>query len=262
MSKKVFFCNCGAKLIGTERIKAISEYLSKTGCLFVEISDLCGCTVNRKNETRELFLTVDEILIIACFPRAVKLLLENCGINHQSMNLNYINFRELSNDQIFAQINLFNNGQISDVSSSEFTSITEWPSWYPLIDYSRCTACGQCADFCLFGVYENIDNKVVVVNPQGCKNNCPACGRICPQTAIIFPKYEHQGAIAGSDTIDEIAEQQRQRQDIDTILGSNIYKALEMRKAKRQSIIRSTAMQQALTDRDKALAETQHLKID
>ncbi len=261
MSKKVFFCNCGAKLIGEERLIGISEYLNKSGQPFVEISDLCGCSINQKSETRELFLTADEILVIACYPRAVKLLLENCGINHQYLNLNYLNFREQSNDQIFAQINLFFNGQSSEIGSSKLASITEWPSWYPIIDYSRCTSCGQCADFCLFGVYENIDNKVVVVNPQGCKNNCPACGRICPQTAIIFPKYEHQGAIAGSETIDEMAEQKRQSQDIDAILGSNIYKALEMRKAKRQSIIRSTAMQQAIADRDKALAETSsHLK--
>ena len=43
--------------------------------------------------------------------------------------------------------------------------------------------------------------------------------------------------------------------DIDTILGSNIYKALEIRKAKRQSIIRSTAMQKAIAERENALAE-------
>ena len=52
-----------------------------------------------------------------------------------------------------------------------------------------------------------------------------------------------------------MAEQQRQNHDIDTILGSNIYKALEMRKAKRQSIIRSTAMQKAIAERENALAE-------
>src|SRR5207302_575815 len=25
--------------------------------------------------------------------------------------------------------------------------------WYPVIDYSRCTNCMECIDFCLFGVY-------------------------------------------------------------------------------------------------------------
>ena len=41
---------------------------------------------------------------------------------------------------------------------------------------------------------------------------------------------------------------------MNSILSSNIYQALEMRKAKRQSIIRSTAMQQAIIERENALA--------
>lgn len=254
MKKKVFFCNCGAKLIGEDRLADILEYLKHTGHPFSEISDFCGCSVDRKSETRDLFVDVEEGLIVACFPRAVRLLLENCGIDHQTLKFEYLNFRELSNDQLFAGIKLFFEGNTEKGEFKELQGNAEWPSWFPMIDYSRCNTCGQCADFCLFGVYEKLDNKVVVVNPKGCKNNCPACGRICAQTAIVFPKYEHAGAIAGADTIDEIAEQQRQQLDIDTILGSNIYQALEMRKAKRQSIIRSTAMQQAIAEREKALA--------
>ena len=207
------------------------------------------------NSKGVIFSAADEALIIACYPRGVKLLLENCGIDHQTPKFSYLNFRELNNDQIFKSVASFFVDSFNNQFVSEFSNASSWPSWYPVIDYSRCTACGQCADFCLFGVYEKTNNKVVVTNPQGCKNNCPACARICPQIAIIFPKYEHSGAIAGSETIDEIAEQQRQNHDIDTILGSNIYKALEMRKVKRQSIIRNTAMQQAINERELALAE-------
>ena len=255
MVKKVIFCNCGAKVIGSDRLADISTYLTQEGYPNTEISDLCGCAVDRKEDIRELFIPENEYLIIACYPRGVKLLLETCGIDHLSLKLNYLNFRELSNIQIFNSIQSFFAVITDSNSSSKLKYDCEWPSWYPVIDYSRCNSCGQCSDFCLFGVYQKIDNKVVVVNPKGCKFNCPACARICPQIAIIFPKYEHGGAISGSETIDEMAEQQRQNHDIDTILGGNIYKALEMRKAKRQSIIRSTAMQQAIVEREKALAE-------
>jgi NAD-dependent dihydropyrimidine dehydrogenase PreA subunit len=127
-----------------------------------------------------------------------------------------------------------------------------WPSWYPLIDYSRCTSCGQCADFCLFGVYRKEEGRILVTDPEACKNNCPACARICPATAIIFPKYRHGGAIGGSDMIDEKAEHQRQVQDIEEFLGDDIYQALQRRKLKRQSIIRDEAMKKALSERDKA----------
>jgi len=260
MEKKVVFCNCGAKLISLDRLEGILNYLNEKGLQFVQISDLCGCSVNQKEEISNLFQEEDEFLIVACFPRSIRLLLEICGIQPELLKVDYLNFRELRDDQIFEKIDLFFSGETDKNQFKEIKSDCEWPSWFPIIDHSRCNSCGQCSDFCLFGVYEKIDNKVVVVNPKGCKYNCPACARICPQIAIVFPKYEHSGAIAGSETIDELAEQRRQNQDIDTILGSNIYKALEMRKAKRQSIIRSTAMQQAIVEREKALAEKEQNK--
>ena len=255
MVKRVVFCNCGAKLIGIDRLEDITEFLDQMHHPFTSISDLCGCAVDRKGEIIDLFNSNEEFLIIACYPRAVNLLLENCGVAPHSLKISYLNFRELTNPQIFNEIDRFFEGETPKISTAELKNSGEWRPWFPLIDHSRCNSCGQCADFCLFGVYEKIGNKVIVINPSGCKYNCPACARICPQIAIVFPKYEHSGAIAGSAKFDEIAEQKRQYQDIDSILGSNIYKSLEMRKAKRQSIIRSTAMEQAMVERSKALAE-------
>jgi hypothetical protein len=74
------------------------------------------------------------------------------------------------------------------------------PRWYPVIDYSRCTGCRKCVDFCLFGVYALADGRVAVTNPDNCKNGCPACARTCPQCAIIFPHYFADPAIAGAET--------------------------------------------------------------
>jgi NAD-dependent dihydropyrimidine dehydrogenase PreA subunit len=72
--------------------------------------------------------------------------------------------------------------------------------WYPVIDYNRCTNCLECLDFCLFGVY-GVDSveRILVENQDQCKKGCPACSRVCPQQAIIFPEYKSP-AIAGSDT--------------------------------------------------------------
>jgi NAD-dependent dihydropyrimidine dehydrogenase PreA subunit len=72
--------------------------------------------------------------------------------------------------------------------------------WYPVIDYSRCTNCLECLDFCLFGVY-GVDSleRIVTENQDQCKKGCPACSRVCPQQAIIFPEYKSP-AIAGGDT--------------------------------------------------------------
>jgi hypothetical protein len=72
--------------------------------------------------------------------------------------------------------------------------------WYPVIDYSRCTNCLECLDFCLFGVY-GVDSfeRILVENQDQCKKGCPACSRVCPQQAIMFPEYK-SAAIAGADT--------------------------------------------------------------
>lgn len=71
--------------------------------------------------------------------------------------------------------------------------------WYPVVDRSRCTDCQHCLQFCLFGVYsEGEGGQVVITNPDQCKAGCPACSRICPQGAIMFPFYLKDDAIAGA----------------------------------------------------------------
>eukprot|EP01031_Cornospumella_fuschlensis_P053301 gene53301-65102_t len=75
----------------------------------------------------------------------------------------------------------------------------KWKPWFPVIDYSRCTNCMQCLSFCLFDVYGvSKDNKIQVQNNDNCKTNCPACSRVCPEVAIMFPKYQ-AGPINGDD---------------------------------------------------------------
>ncbi|MGI9472260.1 MAG: ATP-binding protein [Rubripirellula sp.] len=72
--------------------------------------------------------------------------------------------------------------------------------WYPVIDFSRCTNCMECVDFCLFGVY-GVDGSesILVEQPDNCRKGCPACSRVCPENAIIFPQHKAP-AIAGAQT--------------------------------------------------------------
>jgi ferredoxin len=49
----------------------------------------------------------------------------------------------------------------------------------------------ECIDFCLFGVY-GVDKAehILVEQPDNCKKGCPACSRVCPEHAIIFPMHK------------------------------------------------------------------------
>jgi NAD-dependent dihydropyrimidine dehydrogenase PreA subunit len=71
--------------------------------------------------------------------------------------------------------------------------------WYPVIDFDRCTNCMECIDFCLFGVY-GVDGAetILVEQPDNCRKGCPACSRVCPENAIIFPQHKAP-AIAGAE---------------------------------------------------------------
>ena len=83
-----------------------------------------------------------------------------------------------------------------------------WKPWFPVIDFDRCTNCMQCLTFCLFDVY-GVDKqqKITVQNQDNCKTDCPACSRVCPEVAILFPKYG-KGPING----DVVREQDVQRE--------------------------------------------------
>jgi NAD-dependent dihydropyrimidine dehydrogenase PreA subunit len=254
--KQIHFCNCKGERISAEILSGIEEHLKKMPVQVTRLSDLCGLVSLKKDQLSGLFADGVEYMVIGCYERTMSLLLEQ--VNHGAFkpaSVRYINLITSSQAEIIRQVDEFCSGQETMNAYNEIHEDSGWPSWFPVIDYSRCTACGQCADFCLFGVYEKTIDNVKVINPQGCKNKCPACGRICPSTAIIFPKYENGGAISGSDEIDEHAEQQRQAMDIQKFLGDDLYSALQQRKVKRQSIIRDEAMKNALAEREKALKE-------
>jgi NAD-dependent dihydropyrimidine dehydrogenase PreA subunit len=102
--------------------------------------------------------------------------------------------------------------------------------WYPVIDYSRCTNCMECIDFCLFGVYgvDQLD-RILVEEQDNCKKGCPACSRVCPENAIIFPGHKTP-AIAGAD-----GEVAGLKIDLSKLFGAPEKSALELAVAERDT---------------------------
>ena len=130
-----------------------------------------------------------------------------------------------------------------------------WKPWFPVIDYQRCTNCMQCLSFCLFDVYGvSPDGKIQVRNESNCKTDCPACSRVCPEVAILFPKYRH-GPINGDVVSSDDVRREAMKVDISALLGGDIYQALRDRSAKAKSRFSKER------DEDRALKERQRCLI-
>ncbi len=104
-----------------------------------------------------------------------------------------------------------------------------WKPWFPVIDYDRCTNCMQCLSFCLFDVY-GVDGRkrIQVQNESNCKTDCPACSRVCPEAAILFPKYG-KGPINGDVVREKDLQREAMKVDITALLGGDIYASLKQR---------------------------------
>ena len=133
-----------------------------------------------------------------------------------------------------------------------------WKPWFPVIDYDRCTNCMQCLSFCLFDVYGvDKEKRIQVQNNDNCKTNCPACSRVCPEVAIMFPKYS-AGPINGEAVRQEDVARESMKIDISSLLGGNIYSSLRDRSEKAKSrFSKERSPDKALDERKRCLTQLQ-----
>ena len=134
----------------------------------------------------------------------------------------------------------------------------KWKPWFPVIDFNRCTNCMQCLTFCLFDVYGvNKEKKIEVRNPTNCKTDCPACSRVCPEVAILFPKYKG-GPINGDEVREADLHREKMKVDISALLGGDIYAALRQRSSDAKArFSKERDDKRALDERKKCLTKLQ-----
>jgi Pyruvate/2-oxoacid:ferredoxin oxidoreductase delta subunit len=132
-----------------------------------------------------------------------------------------------------------------------------WQPWFPVIDYDRCTNCLQCLSFCLFGVFGvDAQHRIRVEHSANCKTNCPACARVCPEAAIIFPKYK-AGPINGDEASAVALPREKMKIDISALLGGDIYSLLRERSERAKArFSKQRAPDTALQERLRCLRES------
>ncbi len=249
-------CRCRGKrgeMLDNERLMS---FLKEKGIPHIELNDLCGLVANDRTLLKEVFSGDVDSLLAACSERSLRLLLSFAGIESGPGSVRVIDRFANDFDQITGEICDFAlNADMTPAEIICHESKEGWNSWYPLIDNERCNGCGQCAEFCLFGVYTKNEDGVQVMHPEGCKDQCPACARLCPRAAIVFPKFAEGGAIGGATVIDELAESARIKNDLEVIAGNDIYRTLQQRRVQRSALLRDSVIKKAEDERDRALAE-------
>lgn len=249
----ILFCNCGAGVINPEKSQQIKSSLETLKADIFQMEDFCGIVLGRKDFIRAIDQQYERKIMVACYPRAIKNLLVQNDL--ELSGLEVLNFRELSAAEIEQKLKTdfeFTEGKAKEQTVESGLDV---PAWYPVIDQPLCIDCGKCFKFCLFGVYTFGDKKLKVVNPLACKNNCPACGRNCPTSAIIFPRLKEGGVLAG-------AEPGTERKQKGLAADINMISTLNQRSALRRNIFRAGLMEQAEAERKRALEELKNLNKD
>ncbi len=138
------------------------------------------------------------LLCTSLYPRQAEWVLHSHGIDGENVTTLRIP-SDGAVDDLFETVIAEAGGVEPEASGSGPVDLTASVAqrWYPVIDRSRCVDCGHCYQFCIFGVYDRAeDGTVIAVSPDNCKPGCPACARICPNSAVMFPMSEDP-AVAG-----------------------------------------------------------------
>ena len=238
----VIFCRCGAG-ISDEAYVDISKELNMLDIDVFELHDLCAFSVNEKEFLNALGSRYQKKIVLACYPRAVKNMFIQGGVDMGSFDV--LNFKELSAREILEALKTEHYIPAGVAQYQTKKSELKVPAWFPVIDESLCSLCGKCARFCLFGVYSYNKKSLKVVDPLACKNNCPACGRTCPTSAIMFPRLNENTVLAGA----EPGSKHKKPGD------GGLMMLLNDRNRDRKNIFRQGVMQQAEEERQKAIEE-------
>jgi len=201
------------------------------------------------------------ILVLGAFEQAVSPLATDAQSNTQVHVRNVDGLALSAICELVDDVSKLADGEDADSSGNSSPADPKsprWKPWFPVIDYDRCTNCMQCLSFCLFDVYGVTKaGQISVQNQSNCKTDCPACSRVCPEVAILFPKYK-AGPINGDEISSDDVRREAMKVDISSLLGGDIYSMLRDRSAKAKSrFSKERDDDRALKERQRCLTKLQ-----
>jgi len=260
---RILYCHCAnARVLPAQTRAAVLRKLCDAGLPFDAVPDLCALSARRDPLLQE-FAASGSVVVAACHPRAVSGLFAAAAASLSPGTTKFLDLRSESPQSICTALCEISKGRkcspprdfqtLFDQLESAPALPDAWNAWAPVIDYDFCTGCMQCLSFCLFGVYGvNTDSRIEARNPEQCKTNCPACARVCPEAAIIFPKHGadeiNGGMAAGSDR-----PRETMKVDLSTLFGGDLYARLRERNSQPR-FSKERDPDQALQERRRHLA--------
>ena len=214
--RKVTICACASRtFIDKEKVAQLAAAAKQAGMEVTVVGDLCELCEVKDDSVHEIARST----IVACHTRAVKSLMAFAGETVGDS----IDLRSGSLADVLKALGI--DDKVDDDGDALIRAMREeiaaFPSkpgedaWYPTLDKEAC------------GVYALVKDRVAVVEPQHCKNNCPACARQCPVSAIIFPKYDRSPINGGAEM-----EERAVRLDSRELYGEVLRRRLVERKTR------------------------------
>ena len=285
--KRLLYCHCvHAGILPAAVKEAVLRSLCESRASFIAVADLCGLAAQRDPVLKELAAS-DSLQIAACYPRAVQWLFAAAQAPLRAGSVQILNLRVETAEKAAAAVTQAADAtsgatvqllslqgkttRVMEINAADPNRIGEtvealrkeletkpqgaWMPWFPVIDYDRCTQCMQCLSFCLFGVFGvDAQRRIAVQQSQQCKTNCPACSRVCPEAAIIFPKYP-SGPINGEAINPAALEREKMKIDVSALLGGDVYQVLRDRSERARSrFSKERDSEKALQERQRCVA--------
>ncbi len=228
---RLVLCQCAySATVPPDTVEQVRQRLDGSGFPHESVPDLCELAARKSPLLAEL-AGAARLTVVACHRRAIKWLFAAGEAPLRDDAVTYLDMRATPAEKILYSIRETAGSMPSSTPHRDTAGekVQGWNPWFPVIDYGRCENCQQCLGFCLFGVYTaDAEGMVRVSSPTNCKTGCPACARVCPSAAIIFPKYL-SAPINGGEVRDDAPAGEPVQVDKATLLNGDVLKVLQDR---------------------------------
>jgi len=102
---KILYCRCAFAKVVPDAVKnEVLDGLCASQASFESVSDLCEMSARKDPRLADLVSGESPVSIVACYPRAVKWLLHQAGVQLDEDRIEIVNMRESTAAEVLAKV--------------------------------------------------------------------------------------------------------------------------------------------------------------